>query len=59
MGDASKYLAQSLGDSLMTLSKAEEGKLRHQEAPVAVHLDHGARLLGFHQNVVLGIGNLK
>ena len=59
MDDASKYLAHSLGDSLMTLSEAEEGKLRHQEAPVAIHLDPVACLLGLHQNVGLGFGYLK
>ena len=59
MGDASKYLAHSLGDSLMTLSEAEEGKLRHQEAPVAIHLDPVACLLGLHHNVGLGYGYLK
>ena len=59
MGDASKYPAHSLGDNLMTLSETEEGKLRHKQARVTIHLDHGACLLGFHQNVGLGIGSLR
>ena len=59
MGDASKYPAHSLGDSLVTLSETEEGKLRHQEAPVSIHLNHSACLLGFHQNVGLKFGYLK
>ena len=59
MGDASKYLTHSLGDNLMTLSEAEEEKLRHQEAPVAITLDYGAFLHGLHQYICLGLGYLK
>ena len=59
MCDASKELTHSPGNRLMTLSEAQEGNLRHQEAPVAIHLNHFACLLSLHQNVGLGFGLLK
>ena len=57
--DASKELTHSPWDSLVTLCEAQEGNLRNQEAPVAIHLGHSACLLCLHQNVGLGFGDLK
>ena len=56
--DSSEELTNSPGYSLVTLSEAQEGNLRHQEAPVTVHLDHPACLLCLHQDVGLGCGDL-